>query len=660
MLSRPEYRDEEICELKTIIIDFPTRTANQLRTEQLKDLELKKIIDCFENPNKGVDFANWTGRGYVMNQGVLYRYSPHAEVEEAQLVVPTHEREKILKLHHDAPTAAHYGADGTFSRISSKYYWTGMRKFIADYVKSCSECIRYKATNQKPAGLLQTPVPAQRFESIAIDLFGPLPETTEGMKWIFIVEDYTTKWVELFPLKQATAKECAMTLLNEVFLRYGVPRRLISDNGTQFVSAVMQQLCFVLDINQSLIPVYHPQANPVERKNRDLKPRLAMMVGNNHTLWIEKLPAIRFALNTSKCESTDHTAAYLTFARELRTLDQVNTDLRSVIHNDNFVPEFTPYLKRFEGYMSQIKENIEMSQDRQKTYADKSRRPSPNYKVNDLVWVKLHPLSKASQNRSAKLMPRRDGPYIVLSQRSPTTFVVASCDKPDEPLGVYHTSALTPFLNGTETQSPVVPLKKRGRPRKQPLVPRGTAGENAIMSASTPPRRDGLRRSNVIKELEENMNMIEQIDGYLKIARSFPLVSLNFLKSLTTIRGEQLDKKNYALLILDNQNLQELWDWQNRKSKLKILNGKIFFHFNSKLCPSKIQELKKYAETVDWDDRDVSPSSNGDRVACDVTNMNVTVQSLTPSVVRVKWESFHKQLYDERSLLGYVIYYREA
>ncbi|GFW78367.1 pro-Pol polyprotein [Trichonephila clavipes] len=127
-----------------------------------------------------------------MNQGVLYRYSPHVEVEEAQLVVPTHEREKILKLHHDAPTAAHYGADGTFSRISSKYYWTG---------------------------LLQTPVPVQRFESIAIDLFGPLPETTEGMKWIFIVEDYTTKWVELFPLKQATAKECAMTLLNEVFLR---------------------------------------------------------------------------------------------------------------------------------------------------------------------------------------------------------------------------------------------------------------------------------------------------------------------------------------------------------------------------------------------------------------------------------------------------------
>ncbi|GFW78036.1 retrovirus-related Pol polyprotein from transposon opus [Trichonephila clavipes] len=92
--TRPEYRDEEICELKTIIIDFPTRTANELRTEQLKDLELKKIIDCFENPNKGVDFANWTGERVRDESGVLYRYSPHAEVEEAQLVVPTHERER--------------------------------------------------------------------------------------------------------------------------------------------------------------------------------------------------------------------------------------------------------------------------------------------------------------------------------------------------------------------------------------------------------------------------------------------------------------------------------------------------------------------------------------------------------------------------------------
>ncbi|GBL89307.1 Transposon Tf2-11 polyprotein [Araneus ventricosus] len=434
MLSRPECSDKQTCELQTVVIDVPSRTAGELRTEQLKDLELKKIIDCFEDIKKSVDFANWTERGYVLNQGVLYRYSSHSEVDEAQLVVPSHEREKNLKLHHDAPTASHYGADGTFSRISSRYYWTGMGKYIADYVKTCTECIRYKATNQKPAGLLQTPVPAQRFESIAIDLYGPLPETSEGMKWIFIVEVCTTKWVELFPLKQATVKECALTLLNEVFLRYGLPRRLLSDNGTQFVSAIMQQLCYVLNINQSLIPVYHPQANPVERKNRDLKPRLAMMV------------------------------------------------------------EFTPYLKRFRRNMSQIKENIEKSQDRRKAYADKSRKPSPNFKPDDLVWVKLHPLSKANQSKSSKLMPRKDGPYVILSQKSPTSFIIARCDEPDEPLGAYHVSALTPFQNVIQNQSPVVPLRRRGRLPNQPSVSNESPGKNAKISKITPRLRDGLRR----------------------------------------------------------------------------------------------------------------------------------------------------------------------
>ncbi|GFV38298.1 retrovirus-related Pol polyprotein from transposon 412 [Trichonephila clavipes] len=147
-----------------------------------------------------------------------------------------------------------------------------------------------------------------------------------------------------------------------------------------------------------------PTGKSSQKKNRDLKPRLAVMVGNNRTLWVEKLPDIRFALNIAKCDSTDHTTAYLTFSRELRTLDQINTDLPFVIHNDTFVPEFTSCLKRFEGYMSQIKENIQMSQDRQENIlqTNHARIPSPNYKVNDLVWVKLYPLSKASQNMECK------------------------------------------------------------------------------------------------------------------------------------------------------------------------------------------------------------------------------------------------------------------
>ncbi|GFT43623.1 hypothetical protein TNCV_3362531 [Trichonephila clavipes] len=297
------------------------------------------------------------------------KYSPESE-EEAQLVVPAQERERILQEYHDAPTAGHYGVENTYKKISSRYYFQGMKKFISEYIKTCPECNRYKPTNQKLAGLLRTPAYAQRFETLAIDLFGPLPETPTGKKWIFIVEDTSTKWVELFALAEATAENCAKTLI-EVLLRYGLPRRLISDNGPQFISAVMQLTCDLLEITQDLIPVYHPQANPSERKNRDLKPRLAILVGEEHSAWEDKLPLIRFAMNTSVCDTTGHTAACLPFGRQLRTSDDIRHDIRQVIDNDNFVPEITPYLKRFANSILDVKDRVEQKQDCQKENFDR-------------------------------------------------------------------------------------------------------------------------------------------------------------------------------------------------------------------------------------------------------------------------------------------------
>ncbi|GFV23409.1 retrovirus-related Pol polyprotein from transposon 412 [Trichonephila clavipes] len=322
-------------------------------------------------------------------------------------------------------------------------------------VKNCPDCIKYKASNQKPSGLLQTPVSAQRFETLAIDLFGSLPESKDGKRWILIIEDCTTKWIELFALPNATAKECAITLIEEVLLMYGIPRRLISDNGIQFVSAVMQQICYLLNIHPSLISVYHPQANPVERKNRDLKPH-----------------GWQFSSKTSM--TVGQTAAFLNFGRELCTPSEVVSDIRVVIQNDNFVPEITPYLKKFAKFSIQIREVVKEQQDSRKFYADKKRKAAPSYQPGEHVFVASHPLSNAAQGRSAKLMPRRDGPYVILTQRSPSSYEIASLDNLGVLLGVYHTSALTPCNN--DKVKPLIPLRKRGRPPKVPQTPGSSSG----------------------------------------------------------------------------------------------------------------------------------------------------------------------------------------
>lgn len=401
-----------------------------------------------------------------MNQGVLYRYNPDSESESPQLVIPADQVTTILKELHDSPLAGHPGIDRTYQKVAQLYYFTGMRRIITDYVKACIYCQRYKATNAKPPGLLQTPVMSQRNEVLAIDLFGPLPETDQGERWIFLIEDTATRWTELFALRDATAEACSRILIEEYFMRFGLPRRIISDNGVQFVSAVMRQCMSVLDIKQNFIPLYHPEANPAERKNRDLKAMLAQLVEEDHTSWAGKLPMIRFALNGVKCRTTGMSPAYLTFAREMRSPTEVTHDIRAILSKENFVPQITPYLRKFTNNFSAIRERVENQQDKTKEHADQSRRPADTFQVGDLVLLKSHVLSNAAKNVTAKFAPRRDGPYRIAEKVSPTSFILSQVDQPTVIVGKYHIRDISAYKSNDNTSppKPVIPKRKRGRP----------------------------------------------------------------------------------------------------------------------------------------------------------------------------------------------------
>ncbi|KAJ2941462.1 hypothetical protein O0L34_g3683 [Tuta absoluta] len=476
-LSRSSCDDDTTeCGICEVVVEIPTRSTKEIREEQLKDKSIRRIVDSLEEKASREDATYWSNKGYFMNNGMLYRNHPDAEVDDGQLIVPEHEWANVLSVYHDDPLAGHYGAEKTYKKIAKRYFWSGMRKYIESYVKNCINCQRYKPSNQKPAGLLQTTAMNQRFESVAFDLFGPLPQTNDGKTWILIVEDIASRWVELFALDVASAENCATTLINEVFLRYGVSRRVTSDNGTQFVSAVMQQVTFCLNIKHNFTPLYHPEANPVECKNRDLKAQLAILVQrSSHRDWSEALPAIRFAMNTTSCSSTNYTPAYLTFGRELRAPRDNEVDFRQVLVSENLIPEITPKLKNLADNLLKARELNEQKEERRKEMVDESRRGQPEYKPGDMVLVALHPLSKASQGITAKFAPRRDGPYKIRRQHGPTSFEVVSPTNPEQPIGVYHASALTPFRSeegrsSTAVPEPVQPLRKRDDQLKKTLI----------------------------------------------------------------------------------------------------------------------------------------------------------------------------------------------
>ncbi|XP_054160500.1 insulin receptor-like [Oppia nitens] len=175
--------------------------------------------------------------------------------------------------------------------------------------------------------------------------------------------------------------------------------------------------------------------------------------------------------------------------------------------------------------------------------------------------------------------------------------------------------------------------------------------------------------ANVIRELEDNLQHLEEITGFLKVARSFPLITLNFLKRLRLIHGNQLERNEYSFLVLDNPNLQDLWSFDDNSIKteksLTILRGKIFFHINPKLCYNKIVKMfDTYADIRNhsrpWDTHDVSPHSNGDKVACEVQELEVFIWGVKPEMVGIRFQNFKHRMDDQRSLLGYLIYYKEA
>lgn len=159
--------------------------------------------------------------------------------------------------------------------------------------------------------------------------------------------------------------------------------------------------------------------------------------------------------------------------------------------------------------------------------------------------------------------------------------------------------------------------------------------------------------NNVVKELENSLSEIIEIHDYLKIARSFPIVSLSFLKKLKYIRGKRLESNKYALVIWDNQNLQELWD---ENQEVQIDNGQLFFHFNPKLCFFKIERLTKFPGRIE--NYDTAKISNGDKIPCNVTSLAVNVANILSHAALLTWDPL--KLEDERSLLSYVVFYIPA
>lgn len=278
-------------------------TATTLEKWQSEDATIRDIIAGHrgDGPTRNTRSAKSGTDNFVFSDGLLrVTVGPHTPV-----VIPKTKIQHIIWRCHDHALSNHPGWKETYRAVRQRYYWKGQKNDVRLYVGACHVCACTKPLNSRPNDPMQPRTPRQPWEVISVDLMGPYPRTGKGKSYILVATDCFSRWTEAYPLGTATSKTIIETLEREFFTRFGYPRVCLSDNGPQFVSNEMLNALERWGTQGWTTPIYHPRANPVERRNQELKKGLrAQLVDGKHKSWDTKLPAILFSIRNRCNEQT--------------------------------------------------------------------------------------------------------------------------------------------------------------------------------------------------------------------------------------------------------------------------------------------------------------------------------------------------------------------
>ncbi|GFX83267.1 hypothetical protein TNCV_4988611 [Trichonephila clavipes] len=389
-------------------------TSMNLAMEQKKDQDLAKL-KLLSNSSKNEEFR--------FIDGILCRKNFDPDGKLWLPVIPKHLRADILRHFHDAPTAGHLGFAKTYDRIRKRFYWPGMYRNVVRYVMHCRECQRRKSVPQRPPGrLVPIPPAIAPFHRIGIDLLGRFPKSAHGNKWIIVCTDYSTRYAITKALPTAEVDEIAKFLLEEIVLRHGAPRVIITDRGAVFRSRLVSSLVDLCNIDHRFTTAYHPQTNGLtERFNKTLADMLSMYVDVEQKNWDEILPFVTFAYNTAKQETTGFTPFYLLHGREAETTLDTMLPFCPNDFDDNNI---TKIAARAEESRQLARVHTLRAQDKDRRRYD-SKHQMVSYAPGDLVWI-YTPVRKVGL--SEKLLRRYFGPYQVLRRLSAVTYAVQDFD----------------------------------------------------------------------------------------------------------------------------------------------------------------------------------------------------------------------------------------
>ncbi|GJS87344.1 reverse transcriptase domain-containing protein [Tanacetum coccineum] len=368
---------------------------------------------------------------YVMEEGFLFKISYLMPM--LRCVSPLQANYVIREIHIGV-CSMHLKARLVVAKaIRQGYYWSTMHRDAREEIRKCDSCQIHSSIPKLPKTLMTSIMAPWPFFQWGMDVLGTLPKVPWKVRFVIVAVDYFTKWIEAKLLAKTIGKEVKKFEWDNIVCRYGLPKIIVMDNGTNFIHDPFKSWCKKLNITQINTAVAHPKANGlVERANRSLMKGIKTRLGRERKGWVDELPNVLWAHKTSLKTSNGETPCNLTFESEV----VIPAEISMPTHR-------TMMIKEGDGNEEEIRLNLDLLTERREAAAIRearykmkmeqyyNKRVSPmSFKMGEYVYRK----NEASRVENlGKLGSKWEGPYLIVEAYQNGSYKLCTMDNREVP-----------------------------------------------------------------------------------------------------------------------------------------------------------------------------------------------------------------------------------
>lgn len=369
--------DKGNIDLVGVILNFKKHQMNDSETRLLRQETEKGNLERFKTADDVLLYQNRDGR--------------------FRTYVPKRWRKPLIKYYHE--DSRHVGIVKTITIIRRFFDWPGLSAEVRSMVKYCEECAKCKIRNIIPQGEMNSTIALSKNEYLAVDYFGPLPGARCGLSKILVGVDLFTKHVRLYPVKLMTT-ESTIKAMQKYIEEFGVPKRIMSDNGRQFDNDRWRDFWKKEGAEVSYISAYRAASNPCERVMSTLGDMLRLYSREKHRRWPLLVKSIEERINNTEHCTTG--VGPITLQKKLKPSAHSQHALEPISQSE------------YEKVCELAKQKIKDAIGRRKLFFQCNNPKLFRLPIGHVVYVKTHHLSDKSKGEAKKLFPLFEGPYVVV------------------------------------------------------------------------------------------------------------------------------------------------------------------------------------------------------------------------------------------------------